>query len=113
MVGGSKDKLGIVLKAARQKTGMTRKEFAPRVQTTARHLMAIENGRQKPSYDLLYRLVLELYINANLIFHPELAHDRLKYEQASILLNKCGDQELDLVIPLLEVILRKSKTDAK
>ena len=61
--------LGGVVKAARQAKGFTQSQLAARLGITLRHLKAIENSGQKPSYDLLSRTVRELDISGDTVFN--------------------------------------------
>jgi DNA-binding XRE family transcriptional regulator len=70
-MGSSTDWLGFVIKNARLKNGMTRKEFAAKLKISPRHLQAIENEKQKPSFDLLFRLIRLLSVSPDLVFYPE------------------------------------------
>jgi len=104
-MGNSIYMLGAEVKSARLQAGKTRKELAAKLQVSARHLMEIENGRQKPSFDLLYRMVRELSIPVDRIFYPEEAHNRPTFEQASMMLRMCGDKELGIIVSLLQSLL--------
>jgi transcriptional regulator with XRE-family HTH domain len=64
----SLETLGGVVKAARQAKGFTQCQLAERLGITLRHLKAIENSGQKPSYDLLARTVRELDISRGIPF---------------------------------------------
>ena len=99
------DKLGIVIKAARLHAGLTRKELAAKLYISQRHLMSIENCGQKPSYDLLFYLIRTLSVPADLIFYPEYIGSNEKYEQAVILLKKCNDRNLGVIIATLRSLL--------
>jgi transcriptional regulator with XRE-family HTH domain len=63
------DNLGGVVKAARQAKGITQLQLAEYLGITIRHLKAIENSGQKPSYDLLVRTVRELDISGDVVFN--------------------------------------------
>jgi transcriptional regulator with XRE-family HTH domain len=65
------DCLGAVIKTARQAKGLTQTQLAETLRITARHLKAIENSGQKPSYDLFVRIVRELDISADTVFYPD------------------------------------------
>jgi len=99
------DKLGIVIKDARSQAGMTRKETASKLHVTPRHLMSIENGHQKPSFDLLYRLVRELTIPADLIFYPESSPTHMGCERTAAMLHKCNEKEISIIAATLQFIL--------
>jgi transcriptional regulator with XRE-family HTH domain len=61
--------LGGAIKAARKERGITQAQLAERLDITLRHLKAIENSGQKPSYDLLVRTVRELDISTDTVFN--------------------------------------------
>ncbi len=63
--------LGDAIKAARLRAEITIEALAERVDVTARYLYRIESEGQKPSYDVLCKLIRELSIDPNLIFFPE------------------------------------------
>ena len=56
--------LGSILKAAREKAGITIEALAERAEITERYLYRIENEGKKPSFDVLYKLIRELSISA-------------------------------------------------
>ena len=58
------DFFGIVVKTARQRKKLTQSSLAEKLFISTRYLKAIENSGQKPSYDLLVRIVRELEIPA-------------------------------------------------
>lgn len=62
MVHIQHDKLGEVVKNARQKSNLTMEELADRLQVSPRYLYRIENEGKKPSYDVLFTLIRELSI---------------------------------------------------
>lgn len=47
--------LGSILKAAREKSGITIEALAERAEITERYLYRIENEGKKPSFDVLYK----------------------------------------------------------
>lgn len=63
------DNLGGAIKTARQEKVITQSQLAERLGITLRHLKAIENSGQKPSYDLLARTVRELDISGDTVFN--------------------------------------------
>jgi transcriptional regulator with XRE-family HTH domain len=65
------DHLGGVVKSARQSMQLTQSQLAERLYITVRYLKSIENSGQKPSYDLLVRIVRELDITADTVFYPK------------------------------------------
>ncbi|MDR3149872.1 MAG: helix-turn-helix domain-containing protein [Oscillospiraceae bacterium] len=74
MENGS-DRFGFIIKSARNAKHLTREQVAATLNISIRHLGAVENEHQNPSYELLYRIVQELDISADSIFHPELSSE--------------------------------------
>ena len=64
-----------------------------------------ENEHQKPSYELLFRLVRELTIPADTIFYPELGQERSKIEKFRIILAQCDAREVSAVATALQSLL--------
>ena len=58
---------GPTIKAARKKKQLTQLELSEELGITPRHLQAIENENQIPSYDLLSRMLSYLNIPADII----------------------------------------------
>ena len=104
-MGDSVDMLGKVLKDTRIQAGITRKELARKLSITPRHLMSIENSRQKPSYNLLYRLVRELSVPTELIFYPESVHDGDKLQRVSTMLRLLDEKEITMITAALQSLL--------
>lgn len=70
----SKRRLGGVVKAARQKLGMTQRDLAARIGVEASHIAYIENGHRRPSLTLVRRLADTLRLDRRELFflaHPE------------------------------------------
>jgi transcriptional regulator with XRE-family HTH domain len=74
------DKLGKIIKAARNDNNLTREQLAEKINISARYLMSIENENKKPSYNVLFNLIRELAISADMIFFPEKLHVDIKAE---------------------------------
>ena len=62
---------GAVLKAARQKAGLTVEALAERIDVTERYIYRLENNGKTPGYAVLCRLIRELAILPELLFYPE------------------------------------------
>jgi len=57
---GNTNNLGVAVKYARKKKGMTQIQLSERLSITTRYLKGIENSGRKPSYSLLIRILHEL-----------------------------------------------------
>lgn len=78
------DVLGEVIKKARERANDT---LAAQVGVTERYMYRIENEGQKPSYDVLYKLIRALSIPADTIFYPE--QDEVESEMGKFLRILC------------------------
>ena len=65
------DLLGTIVRSARKAAGLTIEELAAQTDISVRYLYRIENERQKPRYEILYRLIRTLHISPDIIFYPE------------------------------------------
>ncbi len=61
--------LGSAIKSTREKLEMTQRELADKLHITPRYLQDIEHGKKNPSYKVFVRLLQELDISADMIFH--------------------------------------------
>ena len=105
------DKLGSIIKSARSDKGMTQKQLAKRLSITPHYLMSIENRQQIPSGDLLFRIIRELEISADIIFYPEYGHDSAEVKKLQLLLSKCDEQDIAVITATLQSLLHTKNTD--
>jgi len=99
------DILGGIIKSARLANQLTRKQLAVQLGISQRYLIAIENENQKPSYELLYQLIRELSISADIIFYPELEHDYPDIEKLRLLLARCDEKEINAFTATLQSLI--------
>lgn len=91
------ERLGDIIKNARQRSNLTIEELSFRIGITERYIYRIENEGQKPSYDVLYRLIRELSIVPDLIFYPEHSSKDSEVENLIRLLYNCDERSLEVV----------------
>lgn len=96
---------GRILKAARERAGITMETLANRVDISERYLYRIENENQKPSYDVLYRLVRELEVSPELIFFPEKPCIDSEVDHLLRKLCKCDSRALKVVEATAEALI--------
>jgi transcriptional regulator with XRE-family HTH domain len=104
------NQLGTILKNARENRKITRSQLSEKVHISIRYLTAIENENQKPSYEVLFNLIQELGISADTIFYPEDQTSKTERELLYLMLNQCGQYELNVVIATVKALLKKPKT---
>lgn len=99
--------LGDVIKAARQRSGITMEELAYKVGVTERYLYRIENENKKPSFDILFRLIRELSISPDEIFYPEMNNVNLDLEQLIRMLYTLDPETLSIIKSIVEIFFKK------
>jgi transcriptional regulator with XRE-family HTH domain len=103
--------LGSVIKTARIEKHMTQKQLAERLAVTPHYLMSIENKRQIPSCDLLFRIIRELEIPADMVFYPEHENDHALIKKLQVLLSKCDEKDMTVIMATLQSLLDNKDLD--
>ena len=101
------DILGDVIKTARQNSDFTMESLAAKIGVTERHLYRIENEGQKPSFDVLFKLVRELSINPDKIFYPEKLSKESEIENLIRMLCSCNNRTLKTIISTAKVLIKE------
>lgn len=101
----SNDKLGEILKLAREEADISVEALAIKVGVTKSYIYRVEKGFQKPSFDILYCWIRELYISPDLIFYPEMSTKRPRIENLVRMLSVCDDNELALVTATVKALV--------
>lgn len=99
------EKLGDIIKSARQKADITIEALADRVDITERYLYRIENEGKKPSFDILYKLVRELSISPDSIFYPEKPSQDSEIENLLRMLSACDERSLEVVKATVKALI--------
>ena len=89
--------LGNVIKEAREKAKLTIEVLAEKVGVSVRYIYRIENEGNKPSFDVLYKLIRELSIPPELIFYPEKPSKDSEIENLLRILSDCDERALAVV----------------
>ncbi len=97
--------LGSILKAAREKAGITIEALAEGAGITERYLYRIENEGKKPSFDVLYKLIHELSISADSIFYPEKPSKDSEVENLLRMLSACDERSLEVVKATIKALI--------
>ena len=101
------DTLGKVIKSARLKNELTREQFAEKMNITPRYLTSIENESQKPSYDVLFKIIRELAITPDLIFYPDKPCNDEKIEDIIRMLYNCDEHSINVVCETVKALWKK------
>ena len=97
--------LGDVIKSARERGGVTVEALATKIDISERYLYRIENEGKKPSFDLLYKLIRELSISADLIFYPEKPPKDSEIENLLRMLSACDERSLQVVKATVKALI--------
>ena len=101
----SDDTLGKILKLAREEADVSVETLAIKVGVTKSYIYRVEKGSQKPSFDILYCWIRELYISPDLIFYPEKSTKQTRIENLVRMLSVCDDNELALVTATVKALV--------
>lgn len=101
------DILGDVIKSARQNSDFTMESLAAKIGVTERHLYRIENEGQKPSFDVLFKLIRELSIDPDKIFYPEKLSKESEMESLIRMLYSCDNRTLRTIISTTKVLIKE------
>ena len=74
-------RMGKTIQKARETRGITQTVLADKIDVSLRTVIAIENGKRNPTFEVLYKIVRELTIPADLIFRPDDAPATPEQEQ--------------------------------
>jgi transcriptional regulator with XRE-family HTH domain len=64
-------RMGRVMRKAREDKVLTQAALAEKIEVSLRTIIAIENGKRNPTFEVLYSLIHALDIPADLIFRPD------------------------------------------
>lgn len=100
------ENLGDIIKTARQSAGITVEKLAEQVDRSERYIYLIENEGQKPSYDVLYKLIRILAIAPDRIFYPERSRADTEMECLIRQLYCCDEQSLEIAKSVISTLLK-------
>lgn len=107
-----KENLGIVIREAREKAGLTQCELSEELGLGDKTILNIENFRGNPKFDSLYPLVNRLKIPGDRLFYPDVDEDAPNKRQLLLEIQSCSDKEaaelLRAVRYMLEVFRRQN-----
>lgn len=101
----TKDALGETIKNARTALGISSGELAERLGIGKGYLLRLENSQNKPSFDLLVRIIRELNIQSDLIFYPEKPLKDAQMKELIHILENCDDFSLAVIRAAMKAAL--------
>lgn len=97
--------LGDVIKTARQNSEFTMEALAAKIGVSERYLYRIENEGQKPSFDVLNKLIHELSIDPERIFYPDKPSKESEVENLARMLYECDERALKVVKATIKTLI--------
>lgn len=95
---------GQIIKKARKRYNLTIEALADKVGVSERYLYRIENGGQKPSFDVLYKLIRTLTISSDSIFYPEKTSKESEMENLVRMLYNCNERDLEIIKAIVKAM---------
>ena len=89
--------MGLAIKKAREKKGMTQEQLADIIGRDTRTVMYHENDGQHPSLDIFYQLATMFNLSVDQFFYTDMSADEAAKKRIDILLNLLSESELRLV----------------
>lgn len=90
--------IGLAIKAAREKSGITREHLAEQLDITPRHLQSVENEGQHPSFQLFVQLITIFHISADeYIFSDAQTNKSSLRRQVDALLDTFNEKEMLII----------------
>ena len=86
--------MGLAIKKAREKKGMTQEQLADIIGRDTRTVMYHENDGQHPSLDIFYQLATMFDLSVDEYFYPDMSADEAAKKRINILLNSLSESEL-------------------
>ena len=103
--------MGLAIKKAREKQGMTQEQLADIIGRDTRTVMYHENDGQHPSLDIFYQLATMFNLSVDQYFYPEMSADEACKKRIDILLNSLSESELRLVEGIVRTIIENRETE--
>ena len=103
--------MGLAIKKAREKKGMTQEQLADIIGRDTRTVMYHENDGQHPSLDIFYQLATMFDLSVDEYFYPDMGADEAAKKRINIQLNSLSESELRLVEGIIEAIIENRETE--
>lgn len=99
-------RLGCSIKEARKRKHLTQLELSEQLGISPRHLQAIENENQTPSFDLLSRILSYLEISADRVLAEETEETPAQEQLLYLIRHKCDSRDISVLLSTAEALIR-------
>ena len=103
--------IGLAIKKAREREGMTQEQLGYIVDRDPRTIMYHENDGQHPSLNAFYQMVTMFGISVDEYFYPDMSADEAAKKRINIQLNSLNESELRLVEGIINAIIENRETE--
>ena len=103
--------MGAIIQKARVAHGITQTALAEKIDVSLRTIIAIETGKRNPTFEVLYKIIRELSIPADLIFRPDDVPGTSAQEQFVREFRDASEQEQRLAIASARGIWKELRRD--
>lgn len=98
--------LGLALKRAREKQGLTREQLSEKLEIAPRHIQAIENEGQMPSLRLLVRMARMLGVSLDAFVFGDSGEVDSSRRRVELKLGSLKEDELRILEAVMDAMLR-------
>lgn len=102
--------LGKVIRRAREEKNLSQAALAEKVGIGKHTVMNIENYRGNPKLEVIFRLIRELEIPADLVFFPEDSQDSEEKQKLIRAIQNCSEEEIGAATAVLHTLLYVLRT---
>lgn len=99
--------LGQRIRKRREKLGIAQKDLAEIIDISNNHLSAIENGKEKPSLDVIVNLCYHLKVNSDYFFSGSLKSNSVS-EIITDTLRLCSDEDKELLFKIASLMVERN-----
>ena len=96
---------GQMIKSARRAANLTQDGLAERIGISGRYVMALENERKHPSFEVLCKLIRTLALSPEQVFYPADAKTENEKEQLIRMISLCDGRDLGVVAATVKAML--------
>lgn len=102
-------RVGKTIQNARHNKGLTQTALAEKIDVSLKTIIDVENGKRNFSFDVLFKIVMELDIPSELIFRPDEGAITPEQEQFFREFRSVSETEQRIVIAMARSIWRELK----
>ena len=103
--------MGLAIKKAREKKGMTQEQLADIIGRDTRTVMYHENDGQHPSLNIFYQLVTRFDISVDQFFYPDKGAASGCKSRIDVMLSSMDEKDLRLVETIIRAIKDAKETE--